>query len=54
MTRLTTPILLLFLFSCSNLKRTLVYSSLAGGTAGVATGAVIAPNRASRPVNRAV
>ena len=26
------------LFSCSNLRRTLIYSSMAGGIAGAATG----------------
>ena len=53
---LIAPALLSFLLfsGCSNLKRTLIYSSLAGGTAGVATGVVVAPNKKSRPVNMAV
>ena len=50
----TTLALLSFLSSCSSLERTLVYSSIAGGTAGVATGVVVAPNRRSRLVNMIV
>ena len=51
---LTTLALLSFLSSCSSLKRTLVYSSIAGGTAGIATGVVVSPNRKSRPANMIV
>ena len=46
--------LFLFLSSCSSLKRTIVYSSLAGGVGGVATGVAVSPNKKSRPVNMAV
>ena len=42
------------MISCSNLKRTLVYSSLAGGAAGIATGSLVAPNPQSRPLNMAL
>ena len=52
----TLSVLLLppLLLSCSNLRRTLIYSSMAGGIAGAATGVVISPNKKSRPVNMIV
>ena len=46
--------LLLFLMGCSSFKRTMIYSSLAGGIAGSATGVVVSPNKSSRPANMAV
>jgi len=48
--------LLIFIFlpSCSSLKKTLIYSSLAGGMTGAATGALLSPNKASQGANAAV
>ena len=40
--------------SCSNLKRTLVYSSLAGGMTGAVSGYVLSPNKEIRGANAAV
>ncbi len=45
----------IFLFySCSTLKKTIVYSSLAGGAAGAASGYVLSPNKESQGFNTAV
>ncbi len=47
-------LLLLSLVSCSSLKKTIVYSSLAGGMAGAASGYVLSPNKESLGFNTAV
>lgn len=46
--------LILNLSSCSTLKRTLIYSSLIGGFAGMASGVALSPNRESRKANALV
>ena len=43
-----------FLSSCSSLKKTIIYSSLAGGMAGATAGALLSPNKASQGANAAV
>ena len=35
------------LISCSSMKKTLIYSSLAGGLSGAVSGAILAPNKES-------
>ena len=47
-------IIALILSSCSSVKKTLIYSSLAGGTAGAATGLAVSPNKNSRAANALV
>jgi hypothetical protein len=47
-------IICLLLSSCSTLKKTIIYSSLAGGMAGAATGALLSPNKESLGANAAV
>ena len=44
----------LSLASCSSLKRTLVYSSLAGGVTGAISGFALSPNKESQGANAAV
>jgi hypothetical protein len=46
--------LLTFLISCSTMKKTLVYSSLAGGMMGATSGYVLSPDQESRGANAAV
>lgn len=46
--------LLIILASCSSYKRTLIYSSLAGGLTGAMAGAALSPDAYSRPYNAAV
>lgn len=49
--------IILFLFlltSCSTLKKTLVYSSLAGGMAGATSGVMLSPNQESKGANAAL
>lgn len=40
--------------SCSSLKKTMIYSSLAGGMAGATAGVMLSPNTQSRGANAAV
>ncbi|MCK5074651.1 MAG: hypothetical protein KAQ98_14570 [Bacteriovoracaceae bacterium] len=47
-------ILLLFLCSCSSMKRTILYSSLAGGMAGATAGALLSPDKESTGFNTAI
>lgn len=54
MKRLTLGILCLFLCSCSSMKKTLIYSAMAGGATGATAGAVLSPNNESRGANAAV
>ena len=46
--------LALLFVSCSNMKKTIIYSSLTGGLAGSATGALLSPNPESRGANMAI
>lgn len=43
--------LLLFISSCSNLKRTLIYSAASGLVVGAVTGATLSPDRKNRSAN---
>lgn len=47
-------IVLLLSSGCSTLKKTIVYSSLAGGMAGAAAGAALSPDKESRKGNAAI
>lgn len=47
-------IILLFCVSCSSFRRTMVYSSLAGGVSGATAGALLSPNQKSRGANALV
>ena len=47
-------ILILAVTSCSTMKKTLIYSSLAGGVTGATAGAILSPNKESRGANAAV
>lgn len=47
-------ILILSVPSCSTIKKTLIYSSLAGGATGATAGAMLSPNKESRGANAAV
>lgn len=47
-------ILIVLLCSCSTMKKTIVYSSLAGGMAGATAGAVLSPDKESQGANAAV
>lgn len=47
-------ITILLISSCSTLKKTLIYSSLAGGMAGATTGVLLSPNKESQGANAAV
>ena len=40
--------------SCSSMKKTIIYSSLAGGVAGVSTGVLLSPNQKSNAPNAAL
>ena len=40
--------------SCSSLKKTMVYSSLAGGMAGATAGALLSPDKESQGANAAI
>jgi hypothetical protein len=42
------------LSSCSSMKKTIIYSSLAGGMTGATAGALLSPNEKSRGANAAV
>ena len=44
----------LLLSSCSSMKKTLIYSSLAGGMTGAIGGVALSPNKESRGANAAV
>lgn len=46
--------LIIILTSCSSHKRTLIYSSLAGGLTGAMAGSALSPDAYSRPYNAAV
>ena len=51
------PLLIFLCFlisSCSSLKKTIIYSSLAGGMAGATAGAMLSPNKSSQGANAAV
>lgn len=51
----TLIIVFLFIFSsCSSLKKTLVYSALAGGMTGAAAGVLLSPDKESQGANAAV
>lgn len=47
-------LLCFYLTSCSSLKKTIIYSSLAGGMAGATAGAMLSPNKDSQGANAAV
>ena len=47
-------ILTIVLCSCSSMKKTIIYSSLAGGLSGAIGGAALSPNSESRGANAAV
>lgn len=47
-------ILSMSLSSCSSLKKTLIYSAMAGGATGATAGTVLSPNKESRGANAAV
>jgi hypothetical protein len=47
-------VLIILLSSCSTLKKTLVYSAMSGGLAGVAGGIALSPNKQSTGANAAV
>jgi hypothetical protein len=47
-------VLIAMLTSCSTLKKTLIYSAMSGGLAGVAGGIALSPNRQSSGANAAV
>lgn len=47
-------LLIPLLFSCSTLKKTIVYSSLSGGLAGAGAGAILSPNPESRGANAVI
>lgn len=47
-------LVLVSLCSCSTMKKTLIYSSLAGGMTGATAGAMLSPNKESRGANAAV
>lgn len=48
-------LLFIFLFySCSTLKKTVIYSSLAGGMAGATAGALLSPDKESQGANAAL
>ncbi len=47
-------ILLMSVTSCSTMKKTLIYSSLAGGVTGATAGAILSPDVKSRGANAAV
>lgn len=42
------------LVSCSSMKKTIIYSSLAGGMTGATAGALLSPNKESKGANAAV
>lgn len=46
--------ILLAITGCSSMKKTLIYSSLAGGMTGATAGAMLSPNKESRGANAAV
>lgn len=50
----TIGILCLLMGSCSSMKKTLIYSAMAGGATGATAGAVLSPNKESRGANAAV
>lgn len=47
-------LLLLLTASCSSLKKTIVYSALAGGMTGAAAGALLSPDKDSKGANAAI
>lgn len=47
-------ILILSITSCSTMKKTLIYSSLAGGATGATAGAMLSPNAESQGANAAI
>ena len=51
MKNLSTLFLCVFLTACSSLKKTVLYSSLAGGMTGAATGILVSPNKQSHKGN---
>lgn len=44
----------LLITSCSSMKKTIIYSSLAGGMTGATAGALLSPNKKSQGANAAV
>ncbi len=46
--------MLLLLSSCSSMKKTIIYSALAGSLAGSVSGVVLSPDQESQPFNAAV
>ena len=47
-------LLVSFITSCSTLKKTIIYSSLAGGMAGATSGVLLSPDKENRGANAAV
>ncbi|HLE12972.1 MAG: hypothetical protein A2451_12425 [Bdellovibrionales bacterium RIFOXYC2_FULL_39_8] len=47
-------LIVMFLTSCSSMKKTIIYSSLIGGVAGATSGALLSPNKESQGANAAV
>lgn len=54
MNRILFGALILGVTSCSSMKKTLIYSSLAGGATGATAGVLLSPNVESRGANAAV
>lgn len=54
MNKLILVLCLVVLCSCSTMKKTIIYSSLAGGMAGAAGGVMLSPNKESQGANAAV
>lgn len=54
MNKSLTLILLITFSSCSTLKKTIIYSSLAGATVGATSGVLLSPNKESRGANAVV
>lgn len=54
MKKILVIVLCIVLSSCSTMKKTIIYSSLAGGMTGATAGALLSPNEKSRGANAAV
>ncbi len=54
MKHLTIVLILLVTTSCSSMKKTLIYSSLAGGMTAATAGAMLSPNKESKGANAAL
>ncbi|MBG60556.1 MAG: hypothetical protein CMJ16_08875 [Peredibacter sp.] len=54
MKRLSVLVICFAITSCSSMKKTLIYSAMAGGATGATAGAVLSPNKESQGANAAV